>query len=213
MEKSAPNSLEEMNLFIDHIAKVCGVTIPISVEVKGFDLPGTFLDISPDRCVATEIVNALPGIVNEDVAEALIRYLAGCRFTFDGHPLMYWYDKSTDYLFKWTVANTLSFGRAVISVDWLLDTMRKPGRQGEKQMLYDALTHYLPRLDARKIIEEKFDEEPVHAISALLKLRDIGSIPFLETKATQLPYANDSWYQRRFESVIEKIRKRPRKTG
>lgn len=199
-----------MNVFVKHIADVCNVSVPITVEIKGLEIPGSFLDLPPNRCVALEVVKALPNIVHEDVAEELIRYLAGCNFAFDGRPLLCWYDKSTDTLFKWAVANTLSFGKAEIDIEWLRKAMGAPAIGNEKQMLYNAIVQYLPEEEALKIIEDHFDEEPIHAISALLKLRHIESVSFLENKAIQPEYRSDPWFQRRVRSVIDRIQKRPK---
>jgi hypothetical protein len=84
----------------------------------------------------------------------LIRFLAGCTFPFDGSELIRRYDESSDPYFRWAVANTINTGRAIIPFDWLRKTMLESAIGCEKQMMYDALPRYLPKREAREIIEK-----------------------------------------------------------
>lgn len=208
-EEIRANKLEAQ-LVHDRINRVCGTRIGAPIWIKGVEFESDVCDVPRHPNVVKEVLDILPTVKTDAVAEMLIRYLAGCKFPFDGSELIRRYDQSANELFRWAIANTINTGRAMIPVDWLRTTMLGPAIGCEKQMMYDALPRYLPKREAREIIEKIFDEQPIHAISALLRIRDPKSIPFLESKAQIEPYKSDRWYQKRIAIVVEKIRNRPR---
>ena len=208
-EEIRANKIETKQVH-DRINRVCGTRIGAPIWIKGVEFESNVCDVPRHPSVVEEVLDILPSVKRDAVAEMLIRFLAGCTFPFDGSELVRRYDESADEHLRWAIANTINPGRALIPLDWLRKTMLGPAIGSEKQMMYDALPRYLPKREAREIIEKIFDEQPIHAISALLRIRDPKSIPFLEAKAQVEPYKSDRWYQRRIATVVEKIGSRPR---
>lgn len=130
------------------------------------------------------VLEWLPKISNERGSqEALVRALVLAAKPFDGRVLMELFDDpESSFQLKWAIGNTIDSTKVLNVVEWLKSKFQSLSLGKEKEMLVCALGKYLDTEEAREYLVNVFDDYPLHAADALVKIGGRSDLDFIVNK-------------------------------